>query len=623
MRRSTGNLRLPPEADFSLGEEIIAGLVVSPGIIALRNAEVVAAGDNEDLLPPDPHRAGHLVAFVDWLIGVPEGSSTYLPRYMEAVYNERPDLQLAMPEVRMGELAAFSWWSNLYGRFEIANFRVLGYEVPIGKILSEMEIIAGLVVSPGIIALRNAEVVAAGDNEDLLPPDPHRAGHLVAFVDWLIGVPEGSSTYLPRYMEAVYNERPDLQLAMPEVRMGELAAFSWWSYVYGRFEIANFRVLGHEVPIKRKLASEGRVSGGVDVIGFLNAEHGIGEAARLLVEALRAAPVSVSTIGFRLSESRQNVDFTTDELGRYKIVIAAINAELNKPVRELFGKLFFKDTYVIGQWFWELEVAPDWYADAYQYVDELWAPTKFIEDMLRREAPKRINVIHMPLPLRHSIVSPDVSRDQFDLDDKFMFLFTFDFMSVMKRKNPLGLVEAFKKAFSPNEGPVLVLKSINGESRPLLFAELMRACEGRSDIVIINKYLDSDKSAALMSSCDCYVSLHRSEGLGLTIAEAMLLGKPVIATGYSGNLDFMTDETSYLVPWTKVKVGDNAEAYSPDAMWAEPNLDVAAEMMRFVYENPKKARQVAQAGKRDLELRFTTEVTGLKMKTRLEHLWRQ
>jgi glycosyltransferase involved in cell wall biosynthesis len=215
---------------------------------------------------------------------------------------------------------------------------------------------------------------------------------------------------------------------------------------------------------------------------------------------------------------------------------------------------------VIGQWFWELEVAPSWYGDAYQYVDELWAPTKFIEEMLRNEAPARIPVRHMPLPLRQPRVVENATRGDLDLDDRFMFLFTFDFMSVMKRKNPLGLVEAFKKAFAPGEGPMLVLKSINGETRPQGFAQLMAACEGRDDIIVMNKYLDSHLSAALMNVCDCYVSLHRSEGLGLTIAEAMLLGKPVIATGYSGNLDFMTPETSYMVPWTRVKVGENAEA---------------------------------------------------------------
>lgn len=187
----------------------------------------------------------------------------------------------------------------------------------------------------------------------------------------------------------------------------------------------------------------------------------------------------------------------------------------------------------------------------------------------------------------------------------------------------MGLVEAFKKSFAPGEGPQLVLKCINGETRPEKFEALNKAAGGRDDITIMNRYLDPDMSAALMNLCDCYVSLHRSEGLGLTIAEAMLLGKPVIATGYSGNLDFMTESTSFMVPWTRVKVGEDAEAYDADATWAEPDLDVAAEMMRQVYDNPESARRMALAGKADLETRFTPEASGARMRERLEKLWQE
>lgn len=483
------------------------------------------------------------------------------------------------------------------------------------------EVLPGLPLTPGIVEMLITEREEARTGNYPMPPDPFAAGELSSFISWLQKKSFVSFTGLPRYMEAVYNERVDLQQAMPEVRGGELSAFARWASLYGRFEVPSFRLFGDKVHIARAIADGGRISGGVDAIGFFNAEHGIGEAARLLVEALRTTDVPISTIGYRNTESRQRAFFETDEIGKYKTVIAAINAELNKPVRDLFGKKFFEDTYVIGQWFWELETAPSWYKDAYQYVDELWAPTKFIEEMLRREAPSRITIRHMPLPLRKPRVVEDARRSDLGLDDRFMFLFTFDFMSVMKRKNPIGLIEAFKKAFAPNEGPMLVLKSINGETRPEGFAELQAACSERQDIVIMNKYLDATESATLMNTCDCYVSLHRSEGLGLTIAEAMLLGKPVIATGYSGNLDFMKPETSYLVPWTRTRVGENAEAYDADAFWAEPDLDSAAALMRRVFEHQEEAKNVAMAGKSDLEHRFTPEQTGRQMRERLHHIW--
>jgi glycosyltransferase involved in cell wall biosynthesis len=483
------------------------------------------------------------------------------------------------------------------------------------------EILPGLPLSPGIVAMLDQERVLALRGDGKMPPDPFTAGQLSAFLVWLQKKNPESLTGLPRYMEALYNERVDLQKAMPQVAHGDLGAFAWWSYLFGRFEVPSFRLFGHFARDRGEIRDGQRINGGADVIGFLNAEHGIGEASRLLVEALESSEVPISKISYRNTQSRQKVFLETDDVGVYKTVIAAVNAELNKPVRDQFGEKFFDDTYVVGQWFWELEVAPTWYRDAYQYVNELWAPTKFIEEMLRREAPQHIPVRHMPLPLRKPRVVEDARRSDLELDDRFMFLFTFDFMSVMKRKNPLGLVEAFKKAFEPNEGPMLVLKSINGETRPEGFAELMQAIDGREDIVLMNKYLDSHQSASLMNLCDCYVSLHRSEGLGLTIAEAMLLGKPVIATDYSGNLDFMKPETSYLVSWDRVKVGEGAEAYDANATWAEPNLDEAAALMREVYLNPEKSKEKALAGKSDLESRFTPQITGERMKNRLEEIW--
>ena len=194
-------------------------------------------------------------------------------------------------------------------------------------------------------------------------------------------------------------------------------------------------------------------------------------------------------------------------------------------------------------------------------------------------------------------------------------------MSVMKRKNPLGLVEAFRSTFADGEGPQLVIKCINGKSRPEGIDQLLQACAGRSDITVIDRYLDADHAAALMNLCDCYVSLHRAEGLGLTIADAMLLEKPVIATGYSGNLDFMTSETSYLVPWKKVKVGNGAEGYDPSAHWAEPDLIEAGNLMREVFKNRVAAHQKGVAAKRDLELRFSLSATGTRMSGRLQEIW--
>jgi glycosyltransferase involved in cell wall biosynthesis len=229
----------------------------------------------------------------------------------------------------------------------------------------------------------------------------------------------------------------------------------------------------------------------------------------------------------------------------------------------------------------------------------------------------------MPLPVLTPETDDSLSKESFGLEEKFTFLFTFDFLSVLKRKNALGVIEAFCSAFSPNEGPILVLKTINGDKRLNEMESLLWACSGREDVIIIDEYFDVLKSATLMKLADCYVSLHRSEGLGLTMAEAMALGKPVIATAYSGNMDFMTSDNSCLIPWTPVLVGKGAEGYPPTATWAEPDLVVAAAEMRHVYEDQEFGRALGISAQADVSKRFSPEVTGERMKRHLEqNIWK-
>ena len=185
--------------------------------------------------------------------------------------------------------------------------------------------------------------------------------------------------------------------------------------------------------------------------------------------------------------------------------------------------------------------------DAFDYVDEVWTATRV------RRRPGSAPIGRRPVYTDAAAGAGAAharrrSRGRrLDLPPGFLFLFVFDFFSILERKNPLGLIDAFTRAFRPDEGPTLVIKTINGERRLTDLERLRAAAAGRRDILIVDEYYSAEQKNALMGLCDCYVSLHRSEGLGLTMAEAMALGKPVIATGYSGNLDFMTPENSYLV----------------------------------------------------------------------------
>jgi len=361
---------------------------------------------------------------------------------------------------------------------------------------------------------------------------------------------------------------------------------------------------------------------GIDVFGYFTAEFGVGEAARTLVTALRTTDIDVSTINYTDTESRTKHYFSTDDVSRHHTLLMSVNADQLVAARQRLGDHFFANRYVIGQWFWELEVAPTWFEPAWPIVNELWAPTRFIETMLRNSAPPHVHVQHVPLPIVAPRIDESITRPRWNLDGRYMFLFVFDLMSIMKRKNPLGLISAYCAAFSESDGAQLAIKTMNGDKRPEDLQQLLNAASNRSDITIINEIFTSRETSTLISLADCYVSLHRSEGLGLTLSEAMSLGTPVIGTNYSGNTDFMTEENSFLVPWERVEVGEGAGGYSPTATWAEPNEEAAAKIMRFVFENQLEARIRGARAREDVLGGHGQVAAGAIMKSRLEEIWR-
>lgn len=365
-----------------------------------------------------------------------------------------------------------------------------------------------------------------------------------------------------------------------------------------------------------------RAADGIDVLGYFTAEFGVGEAARTLVSSLRATDIRVSIINLTDTESRTEHFFVTDDESRHHTLLCSINADQLIVARERLGDRFFEDRYVIGQWFWELEESPPWYEPAWPIVNELWAPTRFIETMLKKSAPPHVHVDYVPLPIQQTKVDSAITRGHFGVDGRYMFLFVFDLMSIMKRKNPLGLIEAYTQAFRQSDGAQLVIKTMNGEKRPDDLAALLNAVSNRSDITVIDAYYSHGETSTLISLADCYVSLHRSEGLGLTLCEAMSHGVPVIATNYSGNTDFMTDQNSFPIAWDRVAVGEGAGGYSPTATWAEPRLSDAARVMRYVFENQHEARIRGAQGRNDVLGGFSVEASGAIMKSRLEEIWR-
>ena len=359
---------------------------------------------------------------------------------------------------------------------------------------------------------------------------------------------------------------------------------------------------------------------GVCVFGYLKTQNGVGQAGRLILEALNSVDYPVTEFDIGNPNEIPNIKKLAAAEPGFNKVILSVDAHSIRSITTAIGKKFLRGKYVIAQWFWELEEVPDYYQEAFEVIDELWVPTEYMRSAFLAVAPPKVNIRHMPLPLVGPTKSATVGRTHFGIGQDFMFLFIFDFLSVMKRKNPIGLVEAFSAAFTENEGPILVIKAINGDKRITEMAQLRSACHNRKDIMILEQEFAKSDMNSLVTLCDSYVSMHRAEGLGLTLAEAMTAGKPVIATNYSGNLDFMNTENSILVPWRRTEVGPGAEGYSSTATWAEPDLTACASAMRELWENPLLVQDLGRKAKESLQSDFSFVATGKRMVQRLEQI---
>jgi glycosyltransferase involved in cell wall biosynthesis len=328
---------------------------------------------------------------------------------------------------------------------------------------------------------------------------------------------------------------------------------------------------------------------GLNIYGFAYGELGIGEDLRMAVECCEAAGIAYHVVNVDAGGARQadlhlkgKVSEDT-ELPPYNTNLFCLPAfDTASRVFMQKGPAVFEGYRNIGWWPWELAVFPKtWKPYAFELVDEVWASSQFLYDMYKQSTDKPVKLV--PLAVSVARMKP-YPRKHYGLPEKkFLFLYIFDFNSSVARKNPIAAVQAFKQAFKPTDNTVgLVLKTMNTKPNNSEWQAFFKECQTDKRIQLITETLERPEVLGLINACDAYVSLHRAEGFGRTLAEAMLLGKPVIATNYSGNVDFMSDCDGITVDYKLIPICDQDYQWVSDldnAYWACVDISDASKKL--------------------------------------------
>lgn len=352
---------------------------------------------------------------------------------------------------------------------------------------------------------------------------------------------------------------------------------------------------------------------GANLIGYAHAELGMGEHVRMTASALNTTDLDYGVLNFDFGvSSRKQATLDHGEMiftNKYRANVFHINADQMLSAYFTLGHDFFRNRYNIGFWAWELSRCPDAWLPIIEMVDEIWAPSRFIQTAFAERTKKPVT--YMPL----CVTVPKFDkrpRSYFNLpDERFLFLFAFDFLSYIERKNPFATVRAFKAAFPKGcENAGLVIKVMNGDPKTETWRKLIDEINGDDRVYVLNETMTRADILSLIDTCDSFVSLHRSEGFGRGPAEAMFLGKPVIATNYSGNIDFTLSDNSCLVNYELMPVPEGHYVFEEGQVWAEVDVDHAAWHMRSLVNDPAAAAAIGSRGSSFIKQKFNPEIVG-------------
>jgi glycosyltransferase involved in cell wall biosynthesis len=359
---------------------------------------------------------------------------------------------------------------------------------------------------------------------------------------------------------------------------------------------------------------------GLNLAGYFRAALGIGESVRCAARAADAAGIPVALIDLKLHTKNPCTDDTfaarLQPDNPFPVNVFHLDAPAAVDLDHHHGIAFRRGRYNIGYWAWELMEFPDAWVHFADYFDEIWAPSRFAAEAIAL----KVSVPVLTMPHAISFVRPTGDfRAKFGLPrDQYLFLFLYDLNSYSERKNPAAVIEAFRRSGLAGKGAALVIKVHNAAGNPVDFMRVSADAASLPGTTIISSTLSRAEIYELESACDCFVSLHRSEGFGIAVAESMYLGKPVISTDWSGTAEFVTPDNGCPVRCELVTLDRNHGPYSRGQIWAAPDCDHAAEWMRRLFNDRAFGQRLGDAARVTIEKNYSPAAIGARYRQRLE-----
>jgi glycosyltransferase involved in cell wall biosynthesis len=625
-----------------------------PGL-ARRTLQAV---DPEGRRWPDPFATSGRDSFLGWLQQPDDPrASVHLPRVAFALWEQRPDLQQVFPSPERRDRHSFAEWFALHAsENQIGAAFTRPVEASLRSLLSEPS--------------NETEAMCRRVWHELSRGDRFLASLTKEDIESLTaesGPELGRRPLIPRFALILHRQRADLQNSYPDpfgahrtgyalwfVTSGRLeydlpSAFVWpvlrtltpkmavWALLWWRKQMWRRRTQPQQqdppcpepgTDASRSAGSPlpSTDSGRLNVIGWAAAPTGVGEACRSTLLALKkeGIPHALWSLGASAFE-----DFRSGKAGGlgghglpYEISLYHVNADMMEAVSRQLPASGMAGRHRIGYWFWELSHFPLVFANAFRYVDEVWAPTRFCLEAFKAIAP--VEVRRVPPCVAPPTEGP---ADRLALgvpEESFLFYFAFDALSIPERKNPEGLLRAFARAVRDSPRPLHLLLKVNHlEADAALGRHLLRRAADLP-VTLLTQPMSRAEVNSLMAACDAYVSLHRSEGLGLPLIEAMYLDRPVIATGYGGVTDFFDESTGWVVHHTMTALEEARGPYPAGAVWAEPDAEHAAELMlQVATAAPSSLAGRIEAARRRITELYSPEAAGARLRRQLERIERE